>query len=180
MNKTLQDQLLKAGLIDQKKAKAVNAEQRKQKKQQPKGHAIVDETKIAAQKALHEKAERDRELNRQRQAEADQKALKAQVKQIIETNAQDYARGETPYQFADGKLIKKIYVSDQQHDHLSRGLLAIARLAEKYYLIPARIAQKIEERDASAIVALHQGKAADQAEGDDFYAAYKIPDDLMW
>ena len=180
MNKTLQEQLLKAGLIDQKKAKAVNAEQRKQKKQQPKGHDLVDETKVAAQKAMQEKAERDRELNRQRQAEAEQKALKAQVKQIIETNAQDFARGETPYQFADGKLIKKIYVSDQQHDHLSRGLLAIAKLGESYFVIPAKIAHKIEERDASAIVALHQGKASDQAEGDDFYAAYTIPDDLMW
>lgn len=180
MNKALQEQLLKAGLIDQKKAKAVNAEQRKQKKQQPKGQAIVDETKAAAQKAVQEKADRDRELNRQRQAEAEQKALKAQVKQIIETNAQDFSRGETSYQFADGKLVKKIYVSDQQHDHLSRGLLAIARLGEKYYVIPARIAQKIEERDASAIVALHQCKDSDQAEGDDFYAAYTIPDDLMW
>ena len=180
MSNSLKDQLLKAGLIDKKKAQAVNTEQRKQKKQQPKGKEIVDETKLAAQQALQEKTERDRELNRQLQNEAQQKALKAQVKQIIETNAQDIAGGETVYQFSDNNKIKKIYVTEQQHYHLAQGMLAIAKLEDHYRVIPARIARKIQERDASAIVVLHINNDMNSAEEDDFYADFKIPDDLMW
>ena len=180
MNKSLQDQLLKAGLVDKKKAQSINTEQRQQKKQQPKGKEIVDETKLAAQQALQEKTERDRELNHQRKAEAQQKAFKAQVKQIIETNAQHTSGGETVYQFSDHNKIKKIHVTEQQYHHLANGMLAIATLEDRYHVIPARIAQKIQERDASAIVVLHQSNNATSAEDDDYYADFKIPDDLMW
>ena len=180
MSKSLQDQLLKAGLVDKKKAQAINTEQRQQKKQQPKGKEIVDEAKLAAQQAAREKIERDRELNRQRETEAQQKAFKAQVKQLIETNAQNTSGGETVYQFSDNGKIKKIHVTEQQHHHLANGMLAIAKLEDRYHVIPARIAKKIEEREASAIVVLHRSDAAKTTEEDDFYADFKIPDDLMW
>ncbi len=180
MSNSFKDQLLKAGLVDKKKVQAVTTAQRQQKKQQPKGKEVVDETKLAAQQALQEKVERDRELNRQQQAQAQHKALKAQVKQIIETNAQDTADGDMVYQFSDSNKIKKIRVTEQQHYHLAKGMLAIAKLEDRYRVIPARIAQKIQERDASAIVVLHQSNATDSAEEDDFYADFKIPDDLMW
>ena len=42
MAKSLQEQLLGAGLVDNKKAKAIKQQQRKQKKKQPKGHQQVD------------------------------------------------------------------------------------------------------------------------------------------
>ncbi len=180
MNKSLQDQLLKAGLVDQKKVKAVKQEQRKQKKQQPKGQQTVDETKLAAEQALKEKTARDRELNRQRQQEAEQKALKAQVRQLIETNALTTQGGETPYQFADQNKVKKIWVTPQQAEHLARGLLAVARLGDHYRVIPKQVAEKILQRDAEAIVALHEKSADTSKEEDDFYADFKIPDDLMW
>ncbi|MFT3931878.1 MAG: DUF2058 domain-containing protein [Spongiibacteraceae bacterium] len=180
MSNSLKDQLLKAGLVDKKKAQAVTTEQRQQKKQQPKGKAVIDETKLAVQQAIQEKAEHDRELNRQHQAEAQHKAFKAQVKQIIESNTQDTVGGEMVYQFSDSNKIKKIHVTEQQHYHLAKGMLAIAKLEDRYHVIPARIAQKIQERDASAIVVLHQSNSDDAVEEDDFYADFKIPDDLMW
>ena len=67
---SLQDQLLKAGLVDEKKAKQVNKAKRKEKKQQPKGHNQVDESKLAAKKSLELKAERAREENRKQQEQA--------------------------------------------------------------------------------------------------------------
>ena len=45
---SLQDQLLKAGIVDKKKVKQLNKEMRKQAKQQPKGSAPIDEAKEAA------------------------------------------------------------------------------------------------------------------------------------
>lgn len=176
---SLQDQLLKAGLADEKKAKAIRSEKRKQRKQQPKGAAQVNEAEVRARKAREEKAERDRQLNLQRQKEAEKKAIQAQIRQLVETNRLDRSRGETSYQFVDGKKIKKILVDDTMVDQLSRGRLAVVRLGENYDVVPEKVARKIMERDEGAIVVLHDRKQDDQGE-DDPYAGYEIPDDLMW
>lgn len=176
---SLQDQLLKAGLADEKKAKAIRSEKRKQRKQQPKGAVQVNEAEIRARQAREEKAERDRQLNLERQKEAEKKAIQAQIRQLVETNRLDRSRGETSYQFVDGKKIKKISVDDTMVDQLSRGRLAVVRLGENYDVVPEKVARKIMERDEGAIVVLHDRKKDDQGD-DDPYAGYEIPDDLMW
>lgn len=176
---SLQDQLLKAGLADEKKAKAIRSEKRKQRKQQPKGAVQVNEAEIRARQAREEKAERDRQLNLERQKEAEKKAIQAQIRQLVETNRLDRSRGETSYQFVDGKKIKKILVDDTMVDQLSRGRLAVVRLGENYDVVPEKVARKIMERDEGAVVVLHDRKQDDQGD-DDPYAGYEIPDDLMW
>jgi hypothetical protein len=176
---SLQEQLMKAGLADEKKAKAIRNEKRKQRKQQPKGAAQVNEAEERARKARQEQAERDRQLNLARQQEAQKKAIQAQIRQLIETNRLDRSRGETSYQFVDGKKIKKILVNDTMVDQLSRGRLAVVRLGDGYDVVPDQVARKIMERDEGAVVVLHDRKQDDQGE-DDPYAGYEIPDDLMW
>jgi uncharacterized protein YaiL (DUF2058 family) len=176
---SLQEQLLKAGLADEKKAREVRNEKRKQRKQQPKGATTVNEAEERARKARQEKAERDRQLNLERKKEAEKKAIQAQIRQLIETNRLDRSRGETSYQFVDGKKIKKILVNDQMVDQLSRGRLAIVALGDHYEIVPDRVARKIMERDESAIISMHDRKQDDAGE-DDPYAGYEIPDDLMW
>ena len=108
---SLQDQLLKAGLADQKKAKAIRNEKHKQRKQQPKGAVQVNETEIRARQAREEKAERDRQLNLKRQHESENKAIQAQIRQLVDTNKLDRSRGETSYQFVHDKKIKKLYLN---------------------------------------------------------------------
>lgn len=176
---SLQEQLMKAGLADEKKARAIRSEKRKQRKQQPKGTAQVNEAEERARKARQEQAERDRQLNLEKQKEAQKKAIQAQIRQLIETNRLDRRRGETSYQFVDGKKIKKILVDDTMVDQLSRGRLAVVRLGDNYDVVPNKVARKIMERDESAVVVLHDRKQDDQGE-DDPYAGYEIPDDLMW
>ncbi|MBN7771733.1 DUF2058 domain-containing protein [Marinobacter daepoensis] len=176
---SLQEQLLKAGLADEKKARAVKNEKRKQRKQQPKGAVVVNETEERARQARQKKAERDRQLNLERKQEAEKKAIQAQIRQLIETNRLDRSRGETSYQFVDGKKIKKIPVDDTMVDQLSRGRLAVVRQGENYDIVPEKVARKIMERDAAAVIVLHDRKQDDAGE-DDPYAGYEIPDDLMW
>jgi len=176
---SLQDQLLKAGLADEKKAKAIRSEKRKKRKQQPKGAVEVSETELRARQAREEKAERDRQLNLERKKEAEKKAIQAQIRQLVETNRLDRSRGKTSYQFVDGKKIKKILVDDVMVDQLSRGRLAVVALGENYEVVPDKVARKIMERDESAVISLHDRKQDDVGE-DDPYAGYEIPDDLMW
>ncbi len=175
---SLQEQLLKAGLADEKKAKQINKEKRKTKKAN-KGKVLVDEAKLAAQQALAEKAERDREINRQRQAEAEKKAIAAQIVQLVEMNLIDRGQGEIAYQFTDGKKIKKLYVTGKLQEQLVKGLIAIVKLRDGYELVPAAVADKIKQRDES-VVLVHIDKSAETVDEDDPYADYQIPDDLMW
>lgn len=176
---SLQDQLLKAGLVDEKQAKKVNKEKRKTAKVQRKSsEAVVDETKRRAQQAREEKAERDRQLNAQRKAEQDAKAIVAQIKQLITTHRQPKDRGDVAYNFADGGKVKKMYISAILQQRLGNGQLAIVRLNDGYELVPAIIAEKIAQRDQSYVVTLN--KKVDVPTEDDPYADYQIPDDLMW
>jgi uncharacterized protein YaiL (DUF2058 family) len=180
---SLQDQLLKAGLVNEKKAKQAGKEKRRQAKQARRsGEELVDENKQAAEKARQEKIAKDKALNAEREAAAQAKAIQAQIQQLITMNVDSYD-GDIAYNFADGKKIKKIYVSDKLQKQLSLGQLAIVRHDDRYALVPAAVANKIAERDESVVVALVDRaaeRAVEAAAEDDPYADYKIPDDLMW
>ncbi len=77
-----------------------------------------------------------------------------------------------------GSKVRTPAVTQEIHDKLGRGLLAIARFDAGYEVIPSVVAEKIMLRDESCIVS----NVATQPEDadDDSYADYKVPDDLMW
>lgn len=178
---SLQDQLLKAGLVDKKKANKASKDKRKSQKLQNKSkQVVVDEAKAAAAKARVEKNERDKQLNEERKAAAEVKAIAAQIKQLIEMNRQPKGEGDDAvgYNFTDGKQIKKIYVSTVVQKQLANGRLAIAKLGGEYEIVPSVVADKIKQRDEAIV--LSQQAVNTAVEEDDPYADYQIPDDLMW
>jgi uncharacterized protein YaiL (DUF2058 family) len=179
---SLQEQLLKAGLVKEKQLKKSNSDKRKQVRQQQHSKAgVVDQAKEAAKQALADKAQRDREIAQQRNREAETKAVAAQIRQIITMNRQAKNTGELAYNFVDQKKIKALYVDQKTLDHLSLGLLAIAKLDEIYEIVPQAAALKIQQRDPGSIIVCND--KAPQVEGsteDDPYADFKVPDDLMW
>ncbi len=176
---SLQDQLLKSGVINKKKAKSIAQEKRIQKKKLPKGHAQPNEALEIAIANREEKVARDRELSRQLNEKAERKAITAQIKQLIEANRIDRNNGEISYQFTDGNKITKIYVTALLQTQLSDGLIAIIKLGDLYELVPSQVAEKIAQRDKSRIILQNQA-SKDSGDEDDSYADYQIPDDLMW
>lgn len=177
---SLQEQLLKSGLTSDAKVKQVKSEKRKQDKlKRNNGIDIVDEVKLSTEQQRQQQIERDRELNRQRKSADEQKALAAQIKQITEMNriAQD-ANGAA-YQFTDDNKVKVVYVSDKVRGALIDGRAAIVKLQTGYELVPAEVARRIQVRDAASVVLLNV-TSHDIPTEDDPYAAYQIPDDLMW
>ncbi len=181
MGNSLFEQLKKTGLVDEKKAKKVKQGQYKSKKQKGKKGtpAPASPATLLAQKALAEKAERDRRLNQQRKDEAERKAISAQIRQLIQTNRVENSDGEVVYNFTDAGVIKRLHISPQVHRHLVSGRLAIAKLDGGYELVPVPVAEKIRQRDEHSIILCAQSSEAETTE-DDPYADYKIPDDLMW
>jgi len=176
---SLQDQLLKAGLVSKDKATKAKSAKRKQAKINKK-HKIetVDESKVAAEKAMVEQAEKARQLNQQKNAKAEEIAIIAQIKQLIQVNQQSSGKPEVTFNFSDEGKIKKLEVSNKIQKHITNGLLAIARFDEQYSLVPKIVAQKIEQRSQDYIVPLNI--EFEEVLQDDPYADYQIPDDLMW
>ncbi len=175
---SLKDQLFTAGLTDKQSVK--NARKKKQAKIPKKQRgALSDSAKLAEQIRL-EKAQRDKELNRQRQQKIEKKALLAQVKQLVESSKIERDDADIAYSFTFDKKVKKLYVSVEQQRQLARGQVNIIALTgESFELVPNVVAQKIAQRDASYIVQ-NLAKATDESEQDDPYADYQIPDDLIW
>ena len=176
---SLQEQFLKSGLVDKNKAKQANHEKTKQKKDERRtGTQTVDEVRLAALETQRKKAEQAREANAQRDAAATQKAILAQIAQMVQKNRQNKGNGDIAYNFTHNNKIDRIYVSAAVQAHLMAGRLVIVRQGTTTELVPRVIADKIAERDASMVVRVN--KASTEVDADDPYAAFQIPDDLMW
>ncbi|WP_089727674.1 DUF2058 domain-containing protein [Candidatus Thiosymbion oneisti] len=178
MGNSLQDQLLKAGLVDEQQVKQVRSSKRKQGKQDGGKAKAEAEGRRRAQQAAAEKARRDSELNRQRQEEARRKAEANELRQLIHTNRIPRGEGDIAYSFLDGGNIKRIYVTADQRSKLAQGNLAIVRQDTGFELVSPAIAERVRARDQRLVVLLNT--PGDDGDADDGYADYKIPDDLMW
>ena len=155
MGNSLQDQLLKMGIADDAQAKKIKSEKRKQTKQKRKNKVeIVDQEKLLAQKAIAEKKERDRQLNQQKTVDAEQKAIAAQIRQLIDMNRLLTGDEEIPYNFIENNTVKKIYVSDVIRDQIGRGQAAIVKIGGRYEVVPAVIADKIHIRDEKRVITI--------------------------
>ncbi len=180
MANSLFDQLKKSGLVDDNKAKKVKQEKHKQLKQQKgKKAKPLEESKRLALQAQAENAARDRELNRQRDAAAAREAFGAQIKQMVEMNRIDTGDGTVTYNFNDAGKVQRIYVTELHQKQLAGGRLAIVKLADGYHLVPAAVAARIAQRDASYLIVCNDTSQEMRDEADP-YADYQIPDDLMW
>lgn len=175
---TLQEQMLKAGLVSSKKMAKVQRTAKKSRVQAREAREAVEENKKA-------QLERDKQLSEQQKQAVLAKEFRAQVKQLIEMNRITVAKGNITFNFTDGNLIKKIEVDKQTQTQLINGRLAIARLVINakgdcdYAIIPTVVADKIAQRDANSIV-LNSALSQEEQDEDDPYADFKIPDDLMW
>lgn len=97
---TLQEQMLKAGLVSSKKAAKVQRTAKKSRVQAREAREAVEENKKA-------QIERDKLLSEQQKQAVLAKEFKAQVKQLIEMNRITVSRGNITFNFTDGNLIKK-------------------------------------------------------------------------
>ena len=177
----LQEQLLKAGLV--KKSKVAEVAREQAKARNAKGGAAPTEIELEAQRARAEKAERDRALEAGRKAQAQQRELLAQARQIIRER-QLPRSGESEYRFTADGAIRTLLVDAEQRRKLAAGALVIASAGEGYALLPRVAADQVLAR-APELVVLDHGQAEAEAEAptsedDAYYAQFQVPDDLVW
>ncbi|MFT4676581.1 MAG: hypothetical protein ACJAX5_003209 [Patiriisocius sp.] len=178
---SLAEQLKQAGLVTDKQLK--KAQKNMYRQEMRVRHGVeVDESKLAAEKALANKQAKDKEENRQLQEKAQAKALQAQVRQLVDMNRQR-EKGDVAYNFTEDKKVKKIYISAKNKKQINQGFLAIVKYDEDYQLVPEGVARKIMQRlpDGYGEVVIYLfEKVQVEVDEDDPYKDFPIPDDLDW
>ncbi|HVJ38906.1 MAG TPA: DUF2058 domain-containing protein, partial [Stenotrophomonas sp.] len=170
-----------AGLVKKSKVDQVAREQNKAR--HAKGPSAPNEIQLEAERVRAEKVERDRALAAERKAQAQVAELRAQARQIIEDKKVPRT-GESEYRFTADGVIRSLLVNEDLRKKLSAGELVIARIDERYELLPRVAAEKVRER-APAMIVLDHGQAnaapsSANADDDAYYAQFQVPDDLVW
>lgn len=179
MRNPLQEQLLKAGLVKKSKVAEVAREQARQR--HGKAPPAPSAEQAEAERVRLEKAERDRALAAERNAQARLHEQRAQVRQIVEQHKLKPV-GEIAYAFTDEGVIRNVLVDASVRAQLASGALAIVRHDQGYAVIPRAAADKVHARDAAMVVLDHGKTEESSADGadDDYYSQFKVPDDLIW
>ena len=135
MANSLQDQLLKSGLADKKKARRAKQQKKEDANRAKRGEIELEDPAERARRQRAEQAEKDRQLEAERHRQQREREIVAQIRQLIETHRLDRARGEVAYQFVQDKKIKKLHVTEPQRDQLARGQIAIVALGDGHELV---------------------------------------------
>lgn len=173
----LQAQLLKAGLVDNKKAKKLSKQAQHEHRT---GQSNEAELKAKIEQDLKEKTLKDQSLDLEKKRILDEKALKASIIQMIGQHKITDTNGDVSYQFIDEAKIKKIYINQQIYNALVAGSLVIAKDHDRYAVLPKALAERINEKMQGFIIVDNSEKNDQVTDEEDPYAAYVIPDDLMW
>ena len=178
---SLQDQLMKSGLINKQKAKQVQTEKRRKAKQKKKkGTVERSEVQIAINEHKTQQKQQDLDKNRETQAQLDARAAHGKLIQMIAQHCEKNYQGDIDYHFTFNNKVKRIAVNEKTQQGLVNGSLAICVLNEEFYLINKEAAAKLREIDETVLVALHEKVETSEIEEDDPYAEFAIPDDLIW
>ena len=173
----LQAQLLKAGLVDNKKAKKLS---KQAVHEQRTGQSNEAELKAKIAQDKQKKLAKDQALDLEKKRLLQGKELKAAIIQMINQHKIRDIDGEVSYQFIDEGKIKKIYLNQQIYNALVSGSLVIAKESEGYAVLPKALADRINDKMEGFIIVNNSEKNEQITDEEDPYAAYVIPDDLMW
>ena len=173
----LQAQLLKAGLVDNKKAKKLS---KQAVHEQRTGQSHEAELKAKIEQDKQQKLEKDQALDLEKKRLLQGKELKAAIIQMINQHKISNIDGEVSYQFIDDQKVKKIYLNQSIYNALVSGSLVIAKEMESYAVLPKALADRINDKMEGFIIVNNSEKNEQITDEEDPYAAYVIPDDLMW
>ena len=134
--------------------------------------------KIAQDK--QEKLAKDQALDLEKKRLLQGKELKAAIIQMIHQHKIMQTDGDVSYQFIDESKIKKMYLNQQIYNALVSGSLVIAKDGESYAILPKALAERINDKMTGFIIVNNSEKNEQITDEEDPYAAYVIPDDLMW
>lgn len=207
MARSLRDELLKAGLVTDEQA--ARAERGSRPSPKPAGNPARRTTRKPARKSTpgraagesrsrpprrgagHAANREPRELRPPSSAPASAtppapdpeervRQLNVEIRRILDTQAEKpEPESDTPFHFARGDRLKRLYVSADQRRRLAAGELAIVGFRGRHHLVPRRAGERVLELRPEVFVFIETGEAGAEATVDG-YEGYEIPDSLVW
>ena len=181
MRNALHEQLLKAGLVDEKRLEDAERDKRRERNsaptKRPAHHTQRLPQSVAPPPAPVRPPKPDLETTK-KEAQTARRLLEREIVQVIKANRQRHNDGDEVYNFVDGTKIGRIYVTSETHAGLTCGELAIVRLRTRYAVVPTVTATGIAEKAPEYVVVAHQSVQSDRV--DPAYVDHPIPDDLRW
>ncbi|WP_394129896.1 DUF2058 domain-containing protein [Shewanella maritima] len=183
MANALQDQLLKAGLASKQKVRDVKTQKRRNKKAKVDDGSAALKAQIAQQKA--HQVEKDRALNEQRFAQAMEKGqVRGLITEFTRCAISIEKDADIKFNYTLANKIHSVYLTEDLQKQLLNGSLGIVRHEDKSYLVPHKLAERVNLLVPDWCGYLWDASTAESNEQvsdeDDPYAGYEIPDDLMW
>jgi len=184
MGLSLQEQLLKAGLVKKATAQTVATEKRKHAEQKARGQAPKEPTandlaRAYAERAKAEKQEADRLIVEKQREQAERRARNERLRTLLEGKSLNRRDADIARNFEYGGKIRRVYVTPEQLKLINSGAIGIAQLKGSYVLLSKDDALKVRELAHENLALLVEQSGP---EGGDGYADSKfaVPDDLIW
>ena len=174
MSDSLREQMLKAGFKETAKAKQTGNKQRRTAK--PKNNSAGRNP--AAKNVNTGPSSIELANIAKREAVAERKRIKAEIKAIIEAEKIEKTAGETAHSYVVGKRIKQMFVTEAIKEKLVAVELVITRLNGSTYLIPSETGERVKALNPDWVVIVPTTQSTSDV--DDEYADYQVPDDLKW
>jgi len=168
MTNSLQEQLIKSGLVSESKLKS----QRKPNKNRRKKNHTKNARRHDHAAAPPAKAEQP--LTRPDPQQA--KLVRRKIREILRATQCNDANADLAYHFQRQNLVKRLYVTNKQHSALINGILMIVPFGEKHYLVPITLRDELQQLDPNVQCIVHQSQPSSTDADDD----HPVPDDLMW
>jgi len=169
MKGSLQEQLLKSGLISEDQLK--DAKKKPSKPAKKKNKPKKQQVKTNARPAPTPTPNPEQILK--------EKNLRTEVKKLLRSYKLNDKTGEVPYNYSVNNQVKRFYVTKQQQDQLIEGKLAIANWNDISYLIPFEAVAELTKLYPKIDIS-HVNNEELKTSDDDPYADYVVPDDIKW
>lgn len=168
---SLKEQLLKAGLIDEKQARQAEHRHKQKNKQQPRD--TRQKEKVQAAETVRKEAEtqkaRDKALNRERQENqaTREKSLQESARALSGTEAA-YKEGTLKawggnrrYYYLHGTVVDYMLVNEEAGRKLEQGLAAIVKPPKgkgAFILVTSGAAKRLLQLEADRVITYHQDR----------------------
>lgn len=183
MGLSLQEQLLKAGLVKKAKAQEVATEKRKHAElsargQTPKAPTANDLARAYAERAKAEKQEADRILAEKQREQAERRARNERLRAMLEGKSLNRKDAEIARNFEYGGKIRRVYVTEDQLKAINSGNIGIAQVKGSYMLVDKPTALRVRDIAPENLALLVESSGPESADYAD--PQYAVPDDLIW
>ena len=182
MSDSLRDQLLKAGLATPEQARRTTKKPGKKTGNKSSKKVRAQQTltpeQQAAKEAARKKAERDKALEAKRKKREQLLDMDNTVRQLVERHGLKRPDDGETYNFMLDGRIHSLQVTAEQRGDLAAGRLSIVSRAGIHHIVPHPIGDRIAEQVPEWVWRVKPD--SDDADPDDPYADYKVPDDLIW